>query len=92
VHVVGIDAQQKRAACCAERAVAFLQGHSIVAKAHICATSALNHVLPAHPSYCCPHTAERAPSSCLSSCWDLVHLGGRRTLQPILSYVLEVRG
>jgi nucleotide-binding universal stress UspA family protein len=44
VHVVCINAQQKRAACCAERAVAFLQGHNVVAKAHICATSAS----PAH--------------------------------------------
>src|SRR5215475_13306073 len=32
VHVVCIDAQQKRAACCAERAVTFLLGHNIVAR------------------------------------------------------------
>jgi nucleotide-binding universal stress UspA family protein len=49
VHVVCVDAQQKHAACCAERAVAFLQGHNIVAQAHICATSASPaHVLLEH--------------------------------------------
>ena len=49
VHVVCIDAQQKRAAYCAERAVAFLQGHNIVAQAHICATSdSPAHVLLEH--------------------------------------------
>jgi nucleotide-binding universal stress UspA family protein len=49
VHVVCVDAQQKHAACCAERAVAFLQGHNIVAQAHVCATSASPaHVLLEH--------------------------------------------
>jgi nucleotide-binding universal stress UspA family protein len=49
VHVVCIDAQQKRAACCAERAVTFLEGHNIVAQAHVCATSASPaHVLLEH--------------------------------------------
>lgn len=44
VHVMCVDAQQKRAACCAERAMAFLHGHNIVAQAHVLATSAS----PAH--------------------------------------------
>jgi nucleotide-binding universal stress UspA family protein len=49
VHVVCVDAQQKRAACCAERAGAFLQGHNIVAQAHACATSTSPaHVLLEH--------------------------------------------
>src|SRR5262245_45867262 len=46
----------------------------------------LNYVLPIRSSCCCPHTAERALSSCLSFCWGLVCRGGRRTLQPILHY------
>ena len=39
VHVVCVDAQQKRAACWAEHAMAFLQGHNIVAQAHALVTS-----------------------------------------------------
>jgi nucleotide-binding universal stress UspA family protein len=49
VQVVCVDVQQKRAACWAERAVAFLHGHNIVAQAHVCATSASPaHVLLEH--------------------------------------------
>jgi len=40
VHVVCIDTQQKRAACWAEHAMAFLRGHNIVAQAHALGTSA----------------------------------------------------
>src|SRR5262245_19338993 len=40
VHVVCVDAQQKRAACCAEHAMAFLHGHNVTAQAHALATSA----------------------------------------------------
>jgi len=40
VHVVCVDAQQKRAACYAEHAMAFLHGHNITAQAHALATSA----------------------------------------------------
>jgi nucleotide-binding universal stress UspA family protein len=40
VHVVCVDAQQQRAACWAEHAMAFLRGHNIVAQAHVLSTSA----------------------------------------------------
>ena len=40
VHVVCVDAQQRRVACWAEHALAFLRGHNIVAQAHALVTSA----------------------------------------------------
>jgi nucleotide-binding universal stress UspA family protein len=47
VHVVCVDAQQQRAACWAEHAMAFLRGHNIVAQAHVLSTSvAPAQVLP----------------------------------------------
>jgi nucleotide-binding universal stress UspA family protein len=39
VHVVCVDPQQERATHCTERAVAFLQGHNIVAQTHALVTS-----------------------------------------------------
>ena len=49
VHVVCVDAQQQRAACWAEHAVAFLHGHHIVAQTHVVVTSeSPAHVLLEH--------------------------------------------
>ena len=56
VHVVCVGPDQEHAAQCVERAVAFLQGHNIVAQAHALATSAspaqviLEHVLQVNAS------------------------------------------
>jgi nucleotide-binding universal stress UspA family protein len=49
VHVVCVDAQQQRAACWAEHAVAFLHGHHMVAQTHVLVTSeSPAHVLLEH--------------------------------------------